>query len=246
MGTSYVEKGDEFLTDKRINPKLKLVLFLVVFIAVVVAVRGAGLDEYLSTQRLGALLGSMGVWAPVVFVLIYAAAMMLGLPGTVFTVVGGLAFGKWYGTILNVVGATIGASGAFWVARLIVKESLSKKLKGQKWFDKFDTGLKENGISYMLFVRLVPLFPFNGLNFGSGITGVSFRDYFIGTAIGIIPATFVFTNAAAEIGESAAAGFKLTGGMISALLLLGVFSLIPVLIKRRLDKKSTGNGNPGD
>ncbi len=238
MKTSSIESSSSSAPVSRINPKLKLALFLALAAAAVMVFKMSGFDKYLSIEQVQMFVDSMGVWAPIAFVLIYAAAMMLGLPGTVFTIVGGLVFGKWLGTLLNVVGATVGASGAFWVARLLAGEMLIKKLSGQKWFDKFNKGLEENGVSYMLFVRLVPLFPFNGINFGSGITKVSFRDYLVGTVVGIIPATFVFTNAAVEVGESATAGFKLTGGMISAFALLGLFALIPVMIKRRLSGKS--------
>lgn len=220
----------------RARTKLKLVLFLLIIVAIVASVRIFHLEQYLSTERLNAVMDSMGVWAPVGFVLIYAVGMLIGLPGTIFTVAGGLIFGKWFGTLYNVFGATIGASGAFWISRLLASEALIKKFSGQKWFEKFNAGLEENGLYYMLFVRLVPLFPFNGLNFGSGLTKISFRNYFIGTAVGIIPATFVFTNAAAELGESATTGEFLTGGMIGAFALLGVFALVPILIKRRLSR----------
>lgn len=237
METSPIENSATPAPDRRISPKLKLALFLALAVAVVVFFKAEGLDKYFSIEQVQAFVDSMGVWAPIAFVLIYALAMMIGLPGTVFTIVGALVFGKWLGTFLNVVGATIGASGAFFIARLMAGELLIKKLSGQKWFDKFNKGLEENGISYMLFVRLVPLFPFNGINFGSGITKVSFRDYLVGTFLGIIPATFVFTNAAVEVGQSATAGFKLTGGMIGAFALLGLFALIPIMIKRRLGGK---------
>lgn len=214
--------------------KLKLLLFVIIIVGVIASVKVFHLGQYLSIDSLKTFIEEMGDWAPAAFVLSYAVGMLIGLPGTLFTIAGGIVFGKWFGTLYNVIGATIGASGAFWIARLLASQAIVDKFKGQKWFDKFNRGLEENGLYYMLFIRLVPLFPFNGLNFGAGMTRVSFRNYFIGTAIGIIPATFVFTNAAAEIGESAAAGFKLTGGMVTALVLLGLFALIPIIIKRRI------------
>lgn len=221
-------------TDKNPKAKLKLLIFIILIFAVIASVKIFHLEQYASIERLKAFIEEMGDWAPAAFVLSYALGMLIGLPGTLFTIAGGILFGKWFGTLYNVIGATIGASGAFWIARLLASQAIVDKFKGQKWFDKFNRGLEENGLYYMLFIRLVPLFPFNGLNFGSGLTKVSFKNYFIGTAIGIIPATFVFTNAAAEIGESAASGFKLTGGMVTAFVLLGLFALIPIIIKRRI------------
>ncbi|MFQ5431492.1 MAG: TVP38/TMEM64 family protein [Nitrospinota bacterium] len=221
--------------------RLKLVLFILIIILVAVSVKVFHLEQYFSTQRIGALLEGMGIWAPVVFILLYGVGMLVGLPGTLFTVAGGLIFGTWFGTLYNVIGASLGASGAFWIARLLGSEALVNKFSGQKWFEKLNAGLEENGLYYMLFIRLVPLFPFNGVNFGSGLTKMSFRDYFIGTAVGIIPGAFVYTNAAAELGESAKTGQFLTGGTIGAFVLLGLFALIPIVIKKRLEsKKPTG------
>ena len=224
--------------------KLKPVLFILIIILVIASVKVFHLEQYFSAERLGAMLDGMGIWAPVVFILMYAVGMLIGLPGTLFTVAGGLIFGKWFGTLYNVIGAAIGASGAFWIARLLGSEALTNKFSGQKWFEKLNAGLEENGFYYMLFIRLVPLFPFNGINFGSGLTKISFRDYFIGTAVGIIPGAFVYTNAAAELGESAKTGEFLTGGTIGAFVLLGLFALIPIVIKKRLDnKKPAGEAN---
>ena len=224
--------------------RLKLILFILIIIMVVASVKIFHLEQYFSAQRLTELLGGMGIWGPVVFILLYSAGMLIGLPGTLFTVAGGLIFGTWFGTLYNVIGATIGASGAFWIARLLGSEALINKFSGQKWFDKLNKGLEENGLYYMLFIRLVPVFPFNGVNFGCGLTKITFRDYFIGTAIGIIPASFVFTNAAAELGESAKTGDFLTSGTIGAFVLLGLFALIPIIIKKRHEnKQQASKGN---
>ena len=216
---------------------LKPVLFILIIILVIASVKVFHLEQYFSAERIGSMLDGMGIWAPVVFILLYAVGMLIGLPGTLFTVAGGLIFGKWFGTLYNVIGAAIGATGAFWIARLLGSEALTNRFSGQKWFKKLNAGLEENGLYYMLFIRLVPLFPFNGVNFGSGLTKISFRDYFIGTAVGIIPGGFVFTNAAAELGESAKTGEFLTGGTIGAFVLLGLFALIPIIVKKRLDNK---------
>lgn len=217
--------------------RLKLVLFILVIITVIASVKAFHLEQYLSAQRLGSLLDGMGIWAPFVFILLYSAGMLIGLPATLFTVAGGLIFGTWFGTLYNVIGATIGASGAFWIARLLGSEALTNKFSGHKWFEKLNKGLMENSLYYMLFIRLVPVFPFNGINFGCGLTKMPFRDYFIGTAIGIIPGAFVFTNAAAELGESAKSGEFITSGTIGAFVLLGLFSLVPIIVKNRYEKK---------
>ncbi len=216
---------------------IKFAVFVALIVAVVIFAKFSGIGEFLSPQKIRTLLDEMGLWAPLAFIALYAVTAMVGLPGTIFTVIGGLLFGKWFGTLYNIIGATLGASGAFWISRMLARDAFYQKFAKQKWFIKFNEGLEKEGLYYMLFVRLVPIFPYNGLNFGAGLTKISFRNYFIGTAIGMIPASFVYTNAAAEIGESAAEGFKLTPGIITAFVLLGIVALVPILIKKRMEKK---------
>jgi len=210
--------------------KLIGIVALIVLLAILIKV--SGITESFSLPELRAMVKSFGIWGPFGFIILYGLAIAIGTPGTLFTIAGGLLFGRWFGTFYNVLGATLGASGAFWIARLISKKTIMERFGHMKWFSAFNKGMEKNGFNYMLFVRLVPLFPFNGINFASGITHISFRDYVLGTAIGIIPGAFVFTNAAVELGDSAMKGFKLSPGMMLAFALLGVFALVPIIYRR--------------
>jgi len=218
------------MTQKKSDKKL--IVIAVAVILIIVLVKQSGISDAISLKSIRAMVDSLGFWGPIGFILVYALATSFGLPGTIITVAGGLIFGKWLGTLFNLIGAVLGSSGAFWIARLLARESLSEKFKGQKWFEKFNNGLEKDGFNYMLFVRLVPLFPYNGVNFGSGLTRIPFKSYLLGTAIGIIPGTFIFTNVAAEIGESATEGFSISPGIIMAFTLLGLFALIPIGYKK--------------
>lgn len=214
-------------------PRLKIALFAALFLAAAAAARIWGMPEFLSVARLRESLDSAGFWAPAMFIAIYAAASSLGVPGTVLTIVGGVVFGKWHGTLYNVIGATLGASGGFFIARFLAGDAVARRLAGKKWFRRFNEGLDRDGLYFMLFVRLVPVFPYNGINFGAGLTKMPFRDFFLGTALGILPGAFIFTNAAAELGESAVHGFRPTSGMAVSLALLGLFALVPVFVRRK-------------
>ena len=136
---------------------------------------------------------SFGVWAPVVFIVIYALrGAVLVIPVGIMSFAGGLAFGKWFGTIYILIGATLGASLSFVIARYFGRqfiETFSWLHKGK--IKQFDEGIEKNGFRMMLFMRLIPLFQYDAVNFGSGLSKMKFRDFFIGSFIGMAPGGFI-------------------------------------------------------
>ena len=161
------------------------------------------------------------------FIGVYFLVVALSLPGaTILTLAGGAIFGSIIGTLVVNIGATLGATVAFLVARLILREWVQKKF-GDK-LDPINKGLSENGISYMLFLRLVPLFPFFLVNLVSGLTEVRLLVYFLGTMFGIMPGSFVYANAGSNISRIDSISDISSPGVLGALILLGLFSLIPV------------------
>lgn len=135
------------------------------------------------------------------YMVLYVAIVALSLPGGVAaTLTGGILFGWAVGGGAAVVAATTGASIVFW----IVKSSLGRLLsqKAGPWLTRLRAGFEENALSYMLFLRLVPAFPFVAVNVAPALLGVRFRTYLIGTAIGILPATFAFAYLGAGLGAA--------------------------------------------
>jgi uncharacterized membrane protein YdjX (TVP38/TMEM64 family) len=134
-----------------------------------------------------------GVLSPLVFMIIYALrAVILVLPVGIMSLAGGLAFGKWLGTVYILIGATAGACLSFLMARYLGRgfiEKLGVMKKGR--LKTFDQGVEKNGFRVILFVRLIPLFQYDAVNFGSGLSKMKFRDYFMGTLIGMIPGGFI-------------------------------------------------------
>ena len=181
-------------------------------------------------------LDSLGAWAPVGYVAIYSVGTLLGVPGTLLTALGGIVFGPYLGTTLVVLGATIGACLAFSVTRFLARDFVLERFGQAPWFRKMEDGIRRRGVYFVLFIRLVPLFPFNGINFASGLTNVRFIDYLLGTFIGIIPASFVFTNAAYEL-AGVAAGGRVGMGTLVALTLLGLLAAIPMFFGNGMEKK---------
>jgi uncharacterized membrane protein YdjX (TVP38/TMEM64 family) len=167
------------------------VSILVVFILVAISViRFTPVKEYLTAEALGRFLDSAGVWAPIVFIFVYAIGVCLFVPGTLLTGLGAAIFGAYWGFLYVWVGAMLGSSTAFFIGRTLGRD-FAATLVGDK-LKRYDDGIERNGFATVLYMRLV-YFPFTPMNFGMGLTKVRFWDYFFGTGLGIIVGTFIFT-----------------------------------------------------
>ncbi len=231
--------------------KRLLPLFLIA--GAIAAVFAFGLEEYLSfdalrdnREVLTAFVQQNYTVALLAFVAIYAVATALSLPGgAILTITGGFLFGTALGTAYVVVGATIGAVVVFLAARTALGDSLRRR--AGPWLRKMEDGFKENALSYLLVLRLVPLFPFFVVNLVPAFLGVPLRTYVIGTFIGIIPGAFVFASVGAGLGsvfdsmEEFSPASVLTTEVVVALVGLAVLSLVPVLYKRLRRKSSTAS-----
>ena len=178
------------LKKNRRGAVIKAAFLLAFVITAVVLVRFTPLKDYLRVDRLGLLLETAGFWAPAAYVLIYAAGVCLFIPGTLLTALGAAIFGPYLGFLYVWLGAMIGSSQAFFIGRYLGRD-FAASLIGDK-LKKYDDGIERNGFATVLYLRLV-YFPFTPMNFGMGLTKARFRDYFAGTALGIIVGTFIFT-----------------------------------------------------
>ena len=171
------------------------------------------------------------------FILIYTAQTALSLPGAaILTLAGGAIFGALMGTIWVNIGATTGALLAFLLARTLLRDWVLKRF-GQRMLS-LDKGLNENGLSYLLFLRLVPLFPFFLVNLACGVTGLSIKTYLIGTMIGILPGSFVYANAGASLASIESISQVASTRVLVSLALLGLFALIPAMYHRIESRRS--------
>jgi len=219
------------LTKIRGN-KVKFIIAIIVIILIVINM--FGIKSFFSPSHLRDQVLAFGTIAPLIFITIYSIATIFFLPGTPLTISGGLIFGKWLGTLYTVIGATIGATIAFLVARYLGESFVEDILKGKhKKIYEYDKKLEKNGFLIVLFLRLVPIFPFNGLNFALGLTKVRTRDYILGTLIGIIPGSF----ALAFFGDSIA---ELNPVNIALAISFFVLLAITPTIYRRFRKRYKG------
>jgi uncharacterized membrane protein YdjX (TVP38/TMEM64 family) len=184
----------EDATKNSVNTRSKALVkagILVAFIILAISlIRFTPIKNYLTAEALGNFLELAGHWAPALFMLIYAIGVCLFLPGTLLTGLGAAIFGSYWGFLYVWIGAMLGSSAAFFIGRTLGRE-FAASLIGDR-LKKYDDAIERNGFATVLYLRLV-YFPFTPMNFGMGLTKVHFRDYFVGTGLGIIVGTFIFT-----------------------------------------------------
>lgn len=137
-------------------------------------------------------IAGLGFWGPVIFVLIYAGATVAALPGVALTAIAGGIFGSVEGTITVSIGSTLGAALAFLAARYFARSSVESWLAGSQRFQKLDRMVERQGAIVVAITRLVPLFPFNLLNFGFGLTKVPFWTYLFYSWLCMLPGTILY------------------------------------------------------
>lgn len=166
-----------------------------------------------------------------VFIVTYIAVTGLSLPGAVIlTLAGGFLFGGLVGTLLVNVGATTGATLAFLVARYLLRDAVEQKFG--RWLGPFQEGFNQNAFSYLMTLRLIPLFPFFVVNLVSGLTRVTLGTYVAATALGIIPGSFVYAYAGQQLGTINSLKEVASPNVIAALVLLGLLALVPALYNK--------------
>ena len=171
-----------------------------------------------------------GAWGPLAFMGVYAIATVLFLPGSVLTLAGGALFGPVWGTFYNLTGATLGATLAFLVARYLASDWATRKAGGR--LKQLIEGVEGEGWRFVAFVRLVPLFPFNVLNYALGLTRIKFAHYLVTTYVCMLPGALAYTYIGYAGREAAAGGAGLIQKGLLALGLLALAVFLPCLIKR--------------
>ncbi len=175
----------------------KKVIFLVTSVIVLVILNKYNILDIFSFENINELkayISSFGMLAPVVFITLFAVATVLFVPGLPVTVLSGILFGVFQGTIYVVIGSTIGVSAAFLVGRYLGRDFVKKITEKNEKITRLDGYIKEHGDTILIISRLVPVFPFNLQNYAYGITDVKFSTYFWYSLIFMIPGTFIYTS----------------------------------------------------
>ena len=203
--------------------RIGILLILVAAIALAVLYR-----ERFDVVALEAWIQNAGIWAPLLFMAVYAVAAVLFLPGSVLTLAGGALFGPVLGTFYNLTGATIGATLAFLIARYLASDWVADKTGGR--LKQLINGVEGEGWRFVAFTRLVPLFPFNLLNYALGLTRIRLSHYLLATYICMLPGAIAYTYLGYAGREAVGGGEGLIQKALLALALLAVVAFLPRLI----------------
>jgi pyruvate/2-oxoglutarate dehydrogenase complex dihydrolipoamide dehydrogenase (E3) component/uncharacterized membrane protein YdjX (TVP38/TMEM64 family) len=186
------------------RPWLRPLLLLTIIVALMLLARALGLGE-----KFGALrdwIGTLGAWGPLVFMLIYIAATLAAVPGSAMTIAGGVLFGSFWGVIITLHAALIGASLAFLLSRYFARESMVRWLGRNERFQRLDKLTHEHGAIIVALTRLVPIFPFNLLNYVFGLTRVPFWTYVLWSWLCMLPGSVLYVVGSDAVFRAVAEG----------------------------------------
>ena len=222
----------------------KRLIPIILIIAVAIGAYAYGLFDFLSLDALkenrawlNEAVTNNYVLTVSIFILIYIAVTAFFIPGALWlSITSGFLFGPWFGTLFSVLGATIGACVLFFAVKTAFGSALRDR--AGPWIKKFADGFSKDAFSYMITLRLVPLFPFALVNLVPSLLGVKFRTFAIATFIGIIPGGFVFNLIGNSIGATLDKGGEpnlslfWSPQVLAPIFGLAALSLVPVLYKR--------------
>lgn len=228
---------------KRFLPFLLLLLGLALYLAL-------DLGRFFDMAALRAHQSELQHWvaarpllAPLAYLLVYALLVAFSLPVASFvTIVGGFLFGAWFGTLWTAIGATLGATAVFLAARTALAASL--RARAGTRLARLEDEFRNNGLHYLLFLRLVPAFPFWLVNIAPALVGMPLAPFVLATAIGILPGTFVFAyfghglSTTLQHSDDLSLSVIATPEILIALTLLALLSLLPIWLKRRQARRS--------
>lgn len=222
----------------------KSIVFLII-LAVFLLVRFSGLERNLTLEniqlhktQLETFVKNHYVKSVIVYIVIYLIITGCSIPSAAVLILsGGFLFGVIAGTLYVNVGATIGATFAFLSARYLIGDWVQKKYVDK--LKKFNREIKENGYSYLLMMRFTPLLPFVLVNFFAGMTKIPLWTFIWTTSVGILPASLLYTFAGKQISSIHSTKDILSLKIIIALLLLTLFSFVPVIVKKKYNNKNS-------
>ncbi len=215
--------------------KWKPITLLAVVIGILILAKWLNIDSWLKETE--NFIKGFGPWGPLVFILLYIGTTVAALPGTAMTLIAGALFGSIWGVVIVSMASTTGAALCFLIARYFAREAAAKWLSQKTSFHKLDQLTEQHGSTIVALTRLVPLFPFNLLNYGFGLTRVDFTTYVFWSWLCMLPGTILYVSAADAISQ------LLTKGQVSWPLVawIGImFVIITFLVRdarRKLNEK---------
>ena len=215
------------------DARRRVILLLLVASGIVIAIL---LRDQVSVESLAARVSALGWYAPLVFIACYAVATVFFMPGILFTLAGGALFGPVYGTLYNLGGATLGATLAFLTARYIAYDWVAERTGNR--LRQLVEGVEEEGWRFVAFARLVPLFPFNLLNYALGLTRLRLSHYVITSFVFMAPAGAAYTYLGYAGREVASGGEDFIRKALLALAVIATIAFASRILMKMRRKQS--------
>lgn len=159
---------------------------------------------------------SFGIWAPVIYIILFTFVPLTLFPDSVLAIAGGMCFGVMGGAICTMIGAILGGTLAFFISRTLGK-GFAKKFSNNE-MQKISTKIEEKGFLIVLFLRLIPLFPFDVISYSAGLSKIKLKDFIFATVIGTIPGILIFSNIGDKAMNPGSADFYISIGFLLLLL----------------------------
>lgn len=209
---------------------IRLFIGAVILVTALIIFKFTPISYWLQPQNLQALKEQAGVFAPLGYIVIYFVATILVFPATILTLSAGALFGLFWGTLWTVIGATLGATGAFLISRFVAGDWAKQQFEKGDRLRNLSRGIEQDGFWFALSLRLAPVFPFNAVNYLLGLTPISLTAYVLATFVGIIPGSFAYCWLGRGGLEAATGGPPLQ--LLGALAVLAALSAMPIILKR--------------
>ncbi|BBM18274.1 TVP38/TMEM64 family protein [Enterococcus avium] len=211
----------------------KIIIFILLLLLVIFMAYQFGLVDFLTDiSGLRAYLEGLGWWGYVIFILLSVVVAVFLLPGQFLAIVGGLAYGGFLGGLLTIIGASLGASISFIIGKYVAREYILTRFGSDPTFQKIERGVKENGISFLVFTRLVPVFPFAIQSYAYAMTPMSVKKFSLISFLTMMPASFIYAFMASEI---ASKGVSMT--LLIELTIAGILLALLAYLPKRISKK---------
>lgn len=204
---------------------IKYVVSIMIFIIFIYVINRINIFKEASPTTIKEYLNSFGMFAPIIYIIIFIFVPLTLFPDSILAISGGLAFGLFKGFIYTMIGAIMGASLSFFIARFLGRAFI-KKIIGKNIVN-IEEQMEKKGFVIILLLRMIPLFPFDVISYSAGLSKIKFRDFIFATVVGTIPGILVYTNLGDKSTEIGSKGFY-----ISIMLLVILFAASIVIKKK--------------
>lgn len=217
----------------------KILGFILFILGIFILANHFGFIELLTNiDNLRNILERLGWIGYLFFILLSIVVAVFLLPGQFLAIVGGLVYGGFVGGCLTIVGASLGCTISFIIGKYLARDYIVQRFKNDATFQKIEQGVRENGISFLIFTRLVPIFPFAIQSYAYALTPMSLKKFSLISFLTMMPASFIYTFMASEI-ASKGISFSVFIELAIAGILLSLLAYLPKKISRKIHRLDT-------